>query len=273
MNGFNLSNISDLYVGGTQASAAYYGSNLIWSAVPPQHDYSQDYFTIESLEDNNTIYFKAGGSTSAGKTIQYSINKTNWTSAASTTSSGTTLTTLNTGDKLYLRGSETQYTVNNLNYFNRFDSDKNINVYGNIMSLIYEDNFVGQDTLSSPLTFCRLFYQNTKLIDASNLIMPAMTLTAHCYRGMFSGCTSLTTAPVLPAITLATTCYNAMFSGCTSLNYIKAMFTTTPGAAYTTDWVSNVSATGTFVKNSEATWTNTGKNAVPNGWTVQTASA
>jgi hypothetical protein len=64
-----------------------------------------------------------------------------------------------------------------------------------------------------------------------------------------------------------------MFNGCTKLNYIKAMFTTTPSNTYTQNWVSGVAATGTFVKNSAATWNVTGVNGVPSRWTVQTASA
>jgi hypothetical protein len=65
-----------------------------------------------------------------------------------------------------------------------------------------------------------------------------------------------------------------MFNRCTSLNYIKAMFTTAPsGWTYTGYWVNGVSATGTFVKNSEATWDETGANGIPSGWTVQRASS
>ena len=51
------------------------------------------------------------------------------------------------------------------------------------------------------------------------------------------------------------------------------MFTTTPSDLYTNNWVQNVASTGTFVKNSSATWTTTGVHGVPSGWTVQTASA
>jgi hypothetical protein len=50
------------------------------------------------------------------------------------------------------------------------------------------------------------------------------------------------------------------------------MFTTTPSTSYTDNWVSGVSATGTFVKNSAAQWNVTGVYGVPNGWTVETAS-
>ena len=100
--------------------------------------------------------------------------------------------------------------------------------------------------------------------------LPATTLATYCYNGMFNGCTSLTTAPELPATTLANNCYNRMFNGCTSLNYIKAAFLTTPGSGYTNEWLSKVKSTGTFYKNSAATWTTTGVNGVPSGWTVQT---
>jgi hypothetical protein len=80
-------------------------------------------------------------------------------------------------------------------------------------------------------------------------------------------------APELPATTLANSCYRSMFSGCTSLSYIKAMFITTPGTSYTQNWVNGVKSTGTFVKNSAATWTTTGVHGIPTGWTVETASA
>ena len=47
--------------------------------------------------------------------------------------------------------------------------------------------------------------------------LPATTLAAHCYHGMFQTCTSLTDAPVLPATTLAESCYSYMFINCYSL--------------------------------------------------------
>ena len=64
-----------------------------------------------------------------------------------------------------------------------------------------------------------------------------------------------------------------MFYNCTNLNYIKAVFITAPGDSYTKNWVYGVSGTGTFVKNSAANWTTTGNNAIPVGWTVETANS
>ena len=113
-----------------------------------------------------------------------------------------------------------------------------------------------------------LFYHCTSLTKAPAL--PATTLAPTCYKHLFQGCTSLTTAPELNAETLVSNCYTNMFYGCSKLNYIKALFTTTPSAEYTSNWVNGVAASGTFVKNKYATWNETGNNGIPTGWTVET---
>lgn len=118
---------------------------------------------------------------------------------------------------------------------------------------------------------CQYMFQNcSSLVSAPQL--PATTLEQFCYNSMFKNCTSLTTAPILPATSLKTACYMEMFYGCTNLTYIKAMFTTNPQiSSNVSDWVTGVSSSGTFVKNAAATWNN--EDAVPSGWTVQTASS
>lgn len=113
----------------------------------------------------------------------------------------------------------------------------------------------------------------TNLTTVPSDMLSATTLQANCYRRMFEGCTKLETAPELPATALVSGCYTQMFKNCSKLNHIKALFTTTPSNTYTNTWVSGVAATGTFVKNASAEWTTTGTNAVPTGWTVETASA
>ena len=127
-------------------------------------------------------------------------------------------------------------------------------------------------TTLAAMCYSSMFYGCTSLTTAP--VLPATTLAAMCYSSMFSGCTSLTTAPVLPATTLATSCYYSMFSGCTSLTYIKAMFKglSTSALAPTANWVKGVAAEGTYVKNAEATYTSTGDSAIPEGWTVETAT-
>ena len=112
-----------------------------------------------------------------------------------------------------------------------------------------------------------MFQNCTSLTQAPEL--PATTLKPECYFGMFYKCTALTQAPVLPANILETSCYSQMFYDCSNLNYVKAMFTTdTTLSSYLSMWLDGVSSTGTFVKNTNATWSNTDAG-IPSGWTVQ----
>ena len=341
--------------------------------------YEEQYFAIESLEDDNAVMFKLSSSTSSAKTISASTDDGDtWTDYTST-ANGTTIATLNMGEKVLIKGNNDYYGSDSTNYAH-FTASKEFDVNGNIMSLIYGDNFKEQYSFPTGTTknLQYLFYNSTNLVSAVNLILPATTLTDYCYNQMFLGCTSLTTAPelpattlvsgcyhhmfenctslttapsILPATTLVSNCYQSMFKGCTSLvnapelpattlasgcyssmfngctslvnapelsattlvnycyagmfngctslvnapelpalnlvyecyrymfygctnlNYIKAMFTIKPTSRYTNQWVSGVASSGTFVKNSAATWDVTGINGIPSGWTVQYASS
>ncbi|MEE3416089.1 MAG: hypothetical protein VZR53_12055 [Prevotella sp.] len=260
---------------------------------PTPVPYSGQYLTIESLNDNNTITWKA--SYAGGLTISASTdNGSTWTEYTSSFY-GTPIATLNTGDKVLVKGTNEAYAISNSGN-NRFLTNENFIVYGNIMSLISGDTFVNADTLTTAYTFANLFRDATGLTSASNLILPATTLANNCYYQMFYGCTSLlaapsilpattlatacyhemfrgcrnlTTAPVLPARMLINSCYQNMFNGCTSLNYIKCLATILAANNCTYRWVNNVSASGTFVKAASMSSWATGANGIPTGWTVQ----
>ena len=125
-----------------------------------------------------------------------------------------------------------------------------------------------------------MFKDCTSLVNAPELPASAETSTnalpVYCYQKMFAGCTSLVNAPVLPAKYISysqyydASSYHGLFSGCSNLNYVKCMILTTPNNQTTFNWLAGVSPTGTFVKNSAATWTTTGPNGIPTGWTVET---
>ena len=121
--------------------------------------------------------------------------------------------------------------------------------------------------------FCYYYmFSNCTSLTTAPSLLPAMTLQNGCYNGMFYKCSTLTTAPLLLATTLTDYCYSQMFYNCTSLNYVKAMFISgTNETMNAQNWLNGVSATGTFVKNSEATWSNI-EWGIPTGWTVETAS-
>lgn len=294
MQGFPLNNIQNAYVGNTQVQSIYLGNTLIWSTTPSPHDYSRDYLTFEALEPTSFRFVRHEGPTYYPRNIQYSLDDgLTWT----TLTGGDPTPQLSTGDKILWKQTG---IPTNLDGIGTFSATGNFKVYGNIMSVLYGDNFAGQyDLTGIDTAFSYLFYHNTNLVDASNLILPATTLASQCYLGMFGGCTSLITTPELPATTLASQCYGSMFNGCTSLitapelpattlcdwcysemfkgctslNYVKCLANSwVPGsvASSTTYWLDDVAAIGTFVKDANITWT-TGESGIPSGWTVQNA--
>ena len=348
------------------------------------HTWADEYFTMVARE-NGTISFNIWKSmgTDMITSISYSTDDgETWTTTNNTDGKTTNLVitvNVNNGDKVLWKGDATQTADYNNDVVSYFSSTCEFDAQGNIMSLLYGDDFKNKTTIETEGCFYYLFSGfdgefPSKLVDASKValpattladycytymfadctslttapsILPATTLTIYCYSSMFYGCTSLTTAPELPATELANFCYDSMFCGCTSLttapelpaetlvyscyinmftdctslttapilpattlaehcyesmfqgctslvnapalpattlaqfcyasmferctnlNYIKAMFTTTPGTDYTSGWVSGVASTGTFIKNCAAAWSTTGVNAVPTGWAVQ----
>ena len=177
-----------------------------------------EYFTIESLEDNNTISTVKAKSCSINPVIYYSIDNGETWSQKTVSSSTTTIATINTGDKLLLKSTNENWATA-WDTYNKITGSKNFKVYGNIMSLLNGDNFISNSKFNNGSThnFAGLFYEVTTLTDASDLIMPALTCKSSSYNGMFRGCTNLTTAPELPAINSAQDCYSSMFEGCINL--------------------------------------------------------
>lgn len=209
MNGFDLSTVTNIYLGSTPVKEVYMGSTRIWPT--DTFDYSGEYFTIESLEDGNQI----GIVDSDRPSIDISTNQYEWTTVTPD-AAPTYFITLNAGEKVYIKASNEAYYSNSWSTEGYFTSTGQFNVYGNIMSLLYEDNFQNQTTLSSSYTFSNLFYNADKLISAEHLVLP-YTISYGCYESMFQYCSSLTKAPKLPATTLAEYCYKNMFNGCSSL--------------------------------------------------------
>ena len=173
-----------------------------------------------------TIMWKAYNS-SIAKTIEYKLNDGEWTSVTSNTGSSAPKINVVEGDKIQFRGNNTQYATGSYSYNSFSGSTASFEVEGNIMSLIYGDDFKNNSTISSSYAFVGLFRGCNNLISAENLILPAITLANWCYSMMFYDCTSLTTAPELPATTLTSYCYYYMFNNCTSLTTAPELPATT----------------------------------------------
>ena len=206
---------------------------------------------------NSTVRMTQTGTPnkSANKVIQYKLNNGQWQNW------DLSAVSLSDGDKMYLKSDDDIPITEGPSIYKYFVMTGSIAASGDIMSLL---NF--SDTLTD-YAFYNLFKNCTSLTTAPEL--HATTLAKSCYYYMFYSCTSLTTAPELPATTLTNACYAYMFYYCTKLNYVKALFTDISAPECLLAWLYNVSTTGTFVKNSAATWTNE-QAKIPTGWTVQT---
>ena len=176
-------------------------------------------FAIESLEDSNSIYLKSP-SNSASTVSASTDNGKTWTQyTTNSNENGVLLGTINSNEKIYVK-------ADGLNQQHRFITTNSFNAVGNIMSLINSENFADEKSLPQSFQFCGLF-KGQKIVNAENLILPALTLTVSCYDEMFSGCNSLISTPKLPATTLAMQCYDDMFSNCTSLTTAPELPATT----------------------------------------------
>lgn len=292
--------------------------------TPVPHDYSQDYLTFKATTAGSfTLSIPSNVTTSHITSVSYSTNGGSTWITTSNSSTNVTITTptIAVGNTVLWKGIANCYANNGSSNASQFSSTGYFEVQGNIMSLLYGDNFVNNTSLNN-YAFRRLFKSCSKLQQAQNLILPATVATSCCYHEMFQSCTSLVTPPKLPATTLAYQCYCGMFAECSSLtscpelnamamqencyrimfrrctslvtgpvlpaltiksycyqsmfekasklNYIKAMFTTTPGTSCTAYWLNNVSSSGTFVKNKNAAWNVRGGNGIPYNWTIIT---
>jgi hypothetical protein len=195
--------------------------------------YADEYFTIESLAANNTVTFSIPSTiTSQDLTsVSYSTDKISWNTLTINNTNQSFSVTLNMGEKLYLKGTGNRYAKGyDSGYYCNFSATGNYVVYGNIMSLLYGDDFASHTSFPTNSNYVfggGLFKNNTTLVSAENMVLPATAMVSSCYHRMFSGCTSLTAAPSLPATTLASFCYNYMFNGCTSLTVAPALPATT----------------------------------------------
>ena len=252
----------------------------------PEHDYSLDYLTLDVLTPGYLLWKAYGNKT---MTIDYSINDGEWTSATST-SSGLRIQ-VSQGDKVRVKGSNATYATSKSAYSGFDAGTATFDVYGNTMSLIYGDNYIGQTTLTGTYTFCS-FFKLSNVINAEHMILPATHMANYSYRAMFSKCSSLATAPALPATTLTQGCYwymfedcaittapdlladtlpaesyGYMFTGCNNLSYIRCLATTKSASKCLEGWVTSVAPVGVFVKDENTTWA-VGVSGIPTGWVV-----
>ena len=242
MEGFDLSTISDAYVGGTPVSAIYYSTTtydqptLIWPLTAPS-EYANQYFTIESLEDNNEITLGWYNEYASQGRVLYWAKITNgtigtWYARATTGSQGL-LTSLNRGDKIVLKANYSDWCRSSIyspiytipqdvsrDSGCHLDSSKTVKIYGNISSLISGEPEIR--TYKSDILFYK-FFCGLKLVDASNLYIN-VKLSKYSFFQAFYYCSYLVYAPsILYSDRMFAGCYMSMFEGCSLLKFPPAL--------------------------------------------------
>ena len=175
---------------------------------------------------------------------------TDWGNTWSAYTIGSQIAMTNVGDGVCFTAAD---GVTNGNFANdasnyyHFVVTGRVGAYGDISSLVKDDEDAWTIPLSGQRVFQMLFMDCENLIHAPEL--PSMYLTnTNTYLGMFRGCTSLEVAPTLPEVGTNNYQFNTMFQGCTSLKRIEVNWNTWPsGTQATLEWVKDVSPTGVFV--------------------------
>ena len=160
-----------------------------------------------------------------GFMIDYKIENKPW----KTTSDTYVDIVVPAGKHVWFRGLNESYTTGNsedgLSTTRFICYNGPFYLYGNLMSLLYGDDFASYSEITGEYAFFKLFADNSQLINHPSLDieLPATTLSPSCYRNMFFQCSNLTRAPKLPAQILTYACYASMFAYCTSLTTFPEM--------------------------------------------------
>ncbi len=207
-----IENSKMIYRGSNELARVYRGETIVWE--PYTDPRSTEYLTsvilsggtITSPYQEGLYYRKNGGEWTAGWHIEGAFEY------------GLDLP-VSTGDTVEFKRVTSGHTTISHN-------SVVFNARGNVMSLLYGDDFVGKRKLTGFGALGQQFYRQyweMNVIDASDLILPARYLSAECYKMMFLDCALLTAAPALPAplnsggTGVGSYAYQGMFMGCTSL--------------------------------------------------------
>ena len=220
--------------------------------------YAKQYFTVEMLENGTFELVMASGATQCMYRLNGDANE--WKHVTSNITFS-----LNAQDTIELSCVNDYWGVD-IHQSSPFIISGKFNLKGNIMSLLYGDDFQNENDLRGMDRVFQCMFQNcTNLVSAKDLVLPATQLSEECYCYMFRGCTSLTSAPELLAPTLTPNCYLEMFYGCNSLNYIKMLATNTDASSCLRNWTYGVAENGVFVKSCSIYFPD---GVIPSGWTV-----
>ena len=182
----------------------------------------KDYFCFTALEDSavtwSTVAYKDDTTYDEEINLQYSTDGKTWTDWNNARESRRV--SLNKGSKLYVKGVNNTLSYRSSKYFlfDNYEIDLGnkgaLKVSGNIMSLIYGEDFEDKIVIDSKFCFGKLF-REACCIKEVDLKLPATTLSESCYFQLLCYTTIVEKIKVtLPAVQLVKNCYyQMMFTG------------------------------------------------------------
>ncbi len=191
--------------------------------------------TLEAFSDTVTITIK---NAPESLTRTY-VNAEGYTEAYDEATATYTIS-LPVGGKLELRANGTGST--GYEHFLNISGSADFYCYGNVMSLVDPVNYRKLTEIPHDYEFYGLFAKGLSIYrdrlssvgynylvthPEHKLLLPATTLSAHCYDSMFAGCGKMERVPELPATTLKEGCYKYMFYTCYKLTEAPVLPATT----------------------------------------------
>lgn len=256
---FGNKTVNGITIGNKEVATITIGGDIVYTKF-------DDYFYIKNNDNSvGTVSFTKIGSGTWKEDmnvdiIEYSTNKTNWSSIS--IKNNATLN-LPANATLYLRNTSGCWSST---YWNmNIKCDTYHNVGGNIMSLL---NYTNTELSLPNYCFAQLFKDDTKLRNAEDLILPPRT-SSGCYRNAFYGANSLLTAPVITSPTASNGCYYYMFS-CPLLDSITCHYTGAVDTDAFNNWLYLYKTPGTFYNYGGGSFELNSSSGIPSGWTVVT---
>lgn len=229
----------------------------------PLSTYIRKYLTIQAIETGTISVSIDSGCSSM--TISYSLdNGVTWIDNAFTTDTAKTYTTptLSAGDRVLWKCISTDGSFSkSYGKVVKFSSTMSCKMYGNIMSLIYGDNFIGKNTVADGFQTFRQNFIDLNVVDAEYLIIPVMTMKQYVAIMMFDGNTNLVKGPALVSDDIQDGALQQAFRNNTHLASLTIIADSVSNNQ--NNWATNVPSGGVLTREIGNTFT-----LLPTGWTT-----
>lgn len=215
------------YYKGREVLKEYKSGRLVWekqTAIP-------DYLCFTALEAGQfTLTIPAAVTPTYLSYVEYSLDGRNWQHTDNTSEAVTINVQVAQGEKVYWRGSGNRCTADSTVATSALNvsSDARFDASGHLLSILKGDDYEDVSGVQR-YTFCNLFYQNTALVHAHDLVLPPVGLTGVFFQ-LFRGCSSLVSPPAsIPLTTIPAWGCRGMYYDCSSLITPTDLIATTYG--------------------------------------------